>query len=298
MKALIFFIFYFLAASTLAALISGPLFQFIGNDSFRFESWVTRFALLFLILGLIPCFKFFNLSLKSIGHNNSLKDSVKKITLGFLAGLLILSVVMLFLLLLDIRTIDYERSLSVSLIIKALLAGLVVAFIEETLFRGLFFKLSLTWHNAISAIALSSFFYAILHFIKPIIHIDQSTLHIYSGFEVITNAFMALSSLNFGDFFALLMVGTLLAVVRFKTQSLSYCIGLHASWVFLIKICKELTDGNSTSSWSFLTGHYDGIIGWLCFIWLTLCTISYVVFIIKPSKASLFDKHQLDKTSL
>lgn len=289
MKAFIFFISYFLLASALAALISTPLFQLAGNDDFRFESWVTRFALIFLILGLIPCFKLFNLSLKSIGHNIVFIDNVKKISLGFLAGLLILSIVLLCLLQLDVRTIDHDSSLSIALIIKALVAGLIVALIEETLFRGLFFKLSLRWHNAFTAILLSSFFYAILHFIKPIVHIDQTKLHSFSGFEVIANAFMATTSLNPADLLALFMVGCLLAVVRFKTQCLSYCIGLHASWVFLIKICKDLTDSNTGSQWSFLVGNYDGIIGWLCFGWLSLCTISYVIFIIKPSKASLFN---------
>lgn len=287
MKAFIFFIFYFLLASALAALISYPLFHFFGNDAFRFESWVTRLALIFLILGLIPCFKIFNLSNQLIGHTNQDNSRFKQIGMGFIAGLLILSIVILPLLLLDIRIIEEGATLSLSLIIKALLAGLIVALIEETLFRGLFFKLSLRWHNAISAILISSFFYAILHFIKPIAHIDQSQLSIVSGFEVIANAFIALPALHTDDFLALFSVGVLLATVRYKTQSLNYCIGLHASWVFLIKICKDLTDGNDASQWSFLSGHYDGIIGWLSFAWLICCTIVFLVL----------SKNQLQSTS-
>ena len=290
MKAFIFFICYFLIASTLAALISYPLFYFFGDDAFRFESWVTRLALIFLILGLIPCFKIFKLSNQLIGHNNENRSRLKQISIGFIAGLIILSVVIFLLIFLGIRTIEEDASLSLSLILKALLAGFIVAFIEETLFRGLFFKLSLRWHNAISAILISSFFYAILHFIKPIIHIDQSLLHLFSGFEVIANAFIALSSLQADDFLALFSVGVLLATVRYKTQSLNFCIGLHASWVFLIKICKELTDGNSLSQWSFLSGDYDGIIGWFSFAWLTLCTVIFISLTIKPSQRTLFTK--------
>jgi len=286
MKAFIFFIFYFLLASALAALISYPLFYIFGNDAFRFESWVTRLALIFLILGLIPCFKIFNLSNHLLGHNNDNHSRLKQISLGFIAGLIILSVVILLLLFLEVRTIEVGATLSFSLISKALLAGLIVALIEETLFRGLFFKLSLRWHNAASAILISSFFYAILHFIKPITHIDQGQLHIFSGFEVIANAFLALSTLQIDDFLALFSVGILLAIVRFKTQSLNYCIGLHASWVFLIKIFKDLTDESALSQWSFISGDYDGIIGWFSFAWLTLCSIAYVIFIIKPFKES------------
>jgi len=286
MKAFIFFIFYFLIASALAAAISYPLFHFFGNDAFRFESWVTRFALLFLILGLIPCFKYFKLSNQLIGHSQGHLSRLKPISLGFISGLLILGAVIGTLLLLKIRIIEEDAALSLSLITKALLAGLIVAFIEETLFRGLFFKLSYRWHNAISAIFISSFFYAILHFIKPVDHIDQNQLHLFSGFEVIGNAFIALNYLRADDFFALFTVGILLATVRYKTQSLNYCIGLHASWVFLIKIFKDLTDGNSSSDWAFLSGNYDGIIGWLSVAWLTLCTLAYVLFVIRPFKPS------------
>ena len=289
MKAFIFFICYFLIASALAALISYPLFYIFGNDAFRFESWVTRLALIFLILGLIPSFKYLDLSCQLIGHNNLAQSRLKQISIGFISGLLILSVVIFLLLFLQIRTLEPDASLSLSIILKALLAGVTVALIEETLFRGLFFKLSLRWHNAISAILISSFFYAILHFIKPDIHIDQTHLSMISGFEVIMNAFKGLSSLQADDFLALFSVGILLATVRYKTQSLNHCIGLHASWVFLIKICKDLTDGNPSSDWAFLSGNYDGIIGWFSFAWLIVCTIAYVVFVIKPSKQHLFN---------
>ncbi|ORU94250.1 MAG: abortive infection protein [Cycloclasticus sp. symbiont of Bathymodiolus heckerae] len=280
MKASIFFLFYFLIASALAATIAFPLFQAFGNDAYKFESWVTRSALLFLILGLIPSIKYLKLSLDSIGHNVATKSASKQITIGFVIGLIILSVVIASLLVLDVRVISTDIHLTFKLILKALLAGIVVAFIEETLFRGLFFTLTKKWHNATVAVLVSSFFYASLHFIKPLEHIDQNLLTFSSGFEVIFNAFKAFPQLHLDDFFALFVVGVLLALVRLRTQSLTYCIGLHASWVFLIKICKELTDSNKTSDWAFLTGHYDGIIGVMSFAWLALLAIAYAYFII------------------
>lgn len=281
MKATSFFIFYFLIASLMAALIAYPLFQFVGNNSYRFESWVTRSALLFLILGLIPCFKFFKLSLLSIGYNTTFKHSLKQLSKGFVSGLLILGVVVFALIFFDVRTTSADEQLTLKLIVKALLAGIVVALIEETLFRGLFFKLTQTWHNAFTAVFVSSFFYAILHFIKPIEHIDQSVLSIQSGFEVIFNAFSALTSMQAGDFLALFSVGVLLALVRLRTNTLTYCIGLHASWVFLIKIVKELTDNNRHADLAYLTGQYDGIVGLLSFAWIALLSIIYMIYIIK-----------------
>ena len=279
MKACVFFIFYFFAASLLAALFCYPLYLLFTEQTFLFERWVSRFALLFLILGLIPCIKYFKLSLKSLGHNASTYLYIKQVSIGFAVGLVILGLLISSLLVLDIRLINPSATLSSTLLIKSLIAGLIIALIEETLFRGLFFKLTLKWHNALTAVVVSSFFYAILHFIKPIDHIDQNTLTIYSGAEVLLNAFIGLMSMQISDFAALFAVGTLLALVRFKTNSLTFCIGLHASWVFLIKSSKQLTDSNPHSDWSFLTGHYDGIVGWLAFAWLMLLSLVYLMYI-------------------
>jgi hypothetical protein len=104
-------------------------------------------------------------------------------------------------------------------------------------------------------------------------------LNFSSGFEVVINAFSGLALIQIDDFLALLSVGILLALVRLKTNGLLYCIGLHASWVFLLKTTKQLTDSNPHSDWSFLTGGYDGIIGLLSFAWLSLLSIAYVIYI-------------------
>ncbi|MBV1912287.1 MAG: CPBP family intramembrane metalloprotease [Cycloclasticus sp.] len=283
MKATVFFIFYFLMASLIAATIAYPLFQLVGNDTYRFESWVTRSALLFLILGLIPCIKYFDLSLRSLGHNQSFPNFFKKASRGFISGLIILGVVVASLIYLDVRTLADDAQLTLTFILKALAAGLIVALIEETLFRGLFFKLTKKWHGGYTAVLVSSFFYAILHFIKPVEHIEQTLLNFNSGFEVIANAFKGISFMTTDDFFALFVVGILLALVRRQTHTLAYCIGLHASWVFLLKITKELTDGNNVSNLAFLTGQYDGIIGWFSFIWIALLAFAYMIYIIKSN---------------
>ncbi len=287
MKASLFFIFYFLTAAFMAALIAYPLFQLFGSDEFRFERWVTRAALLLLVLGMFPCFRYFNLNFRAIGHNNSVLLFCKQASTGFFAGLLILASVIFLLIFLDIRQVSHDAAITFKLILKALLAGLIVALIEETLFRGFFFKLANIWHQAITAVLLSSFFYALLHFIKPIEHIDQTQLSINTGFEVIINAFEGLLYMPTDDFFALFVVGIFLALVRLRTQTLSYCIGLHASWVFLIKITKDLTETNALSQWAYLTGEYDGIIGYLSIFWLSLLSCAYLIYIMKsPHQAS------------
>ncbi len=278
MKAFVFFLFYFLMASLIAAIISYPLFSFFDNGGYHFERWVTRAALLSLFLGLFACFKLFNLSFYSIGHNSQLSCYFKKSFVGFLYGFTLLSLILSILFFLDIRLFSKDDDLSTLFFIKVLLAGITVALIEETLFRGLFFKITMRWHNPAIAIFISSFFYSILHFIKPLSSIDPNTLSLFSGFEVMANAFYALSELRPDDFMALFSVGILLAVVRYRTNSLAYCIGMHASWVFLLKTTKEFSSSNPSSSFSILVGEYDGIIGWLSFFSLILTSIIYYLY--------------------
>lgn len=278
MKAFVFFVFYFLLASLIAAVISYPLFSFFDNGSYRFERWVTRAALLSLFLGLFVCFKFFGLSFHSLGYNTQFRTHLKKAFTGFLFGLAPLSLVLSILLLLDIRLISPDNELSILFFTKALLAGITVALIEETLFRGLFFKITMRWHKPAIAIFISSFFYSSLHFIKPSTSIDPHTLNLFSGIEVMSSAFFALSELRPDDFMALFSVGVLLALVRYRTKTLAYCIGMHASWVFLLKTTKEFSSSNPASNFSILVGEYDGIIGWFSFSALTLTTIIYYLY--------------------
>jgi len=276
MKATTFFTAYFLTASLVAALISYPIYQFSSIGAYDFERWVNRFALLFLIIGIYPCTKIFKFNTNQLGFNFPFTTFLTKTFIGFLCGLCILGIVIGTLLALDILLIKPNEAISLSLVSKALLSGIVVALIEETLFRGLFFKISLKFHHVSVAIIISSLFYAILHFIKPYSHLDSSSVNWLSGFEVIYYSFAGLSQLSFDDLLALFSVGILLALVRYKTNTLAYCIGLHSSWVLLLKVSNKLTNENSDSSWSFLTGQYDGIIGLLTFFWLTIISITYI----------------------
>ncbi|PCI22845.1 MAG: CPBP family intramembrane metalloprotease [Piscirickettsiaceae bacterium] len=287
MKASLFFLLYFISAALLAAFIAIPLYQTLHTGSFEFESWVTRSALLLLVVGIFPTMKWFQLSNHLIGHNLPIKTFLLKSSKAFLVGLIILGVVIFLLVILDLRLISINEPIGIKLLLKALIAGLVVALIEETLFRGLFFSLSKKWHGVITAVIISSFFYALLHFIKPIDHIDSTSIQWFSGLSVILNAFTAVLSLDITDFLALFSVGVLLAIVRQQTNTLAYCIGLHASWVFLIKISKELSSNNSNADWGFLTGKYDGVIGLLSFGWISIVILIYVIYIIKSRHSAV-----------
>jgi len=281
MKATLFFIFYFLTAAFLAALLIYPLYELVNTDAFRFERWVTRAGLIFLVLGIFPVMKYYQLSYNEIGHKEPLKQYIRILIRSFIIGLPILGIVMLVLFALKALKIDPSAHYPLYFLTKSLLGCLLAALIEETLFRGVFFTLAKKWHGTIAAVLISSFFYATFHFVKPIVHIDEHSLSWLSGFEVMFNAFHALLFADISDYLALFSVGIFLALVRYRTNSLAFTIGLHASWIFLLKMVKEFTSSQPSSEWGFLTGQHDGIIGLLSASWLILLSVIYIFYIIK-----------------
>ncbi len=74
---------------------------------------------------------------------------------------------------------------------------------------------------------------------------------------------------------ALTLAGVFLALVRERTGHIGWCIGLHAGWVFVIQVTRYLTVGNDASPYAFLTGGYDGVIGWLAVGWIGALAVGY-----------------------
>jgi membrane protease YdiL (CAAX protease family) len=77
------------------------------------------------------------------------------------------------------------------------------------------------------------------------------------------------------SFVALLMVGVFLALVRERTGHIGWGIGLHAGWIFVIQTSRRVTEDHPDSSLAFLTGDYDGVIGWLAAAWISLLAALY-----------------------
>jgi len=80
-------------------------------------------------------------------------------------------------------------------------------------------------------------------------------------------------------FFALLMVGIFLAVLRTQVKaSLGLCIGCHTCWVWQIKMSKSLFNTDFSSEYLYLVSSYDGVIGPLVTGWLLLAITGYFVY--------------------
>ncbi len=127
---------------------------------------------------------------------------------------------------------------------KVLPGAVVVALIEELLFRGVLLGIFLRAMRPAPAIALLSFLFAFVHFLQP------PPLARVPDPEAMNAGFVLLGQIfgRFADpmsmisrFLILAAVGVVLAYARYRTASLWLPVGLHIGWVFGVGMFKAAT---------------------------------------------------------
>jgi membrane protease YdiL (CAAX protease family) len=140
---------------------------------------------------------------------------------------------------------------------EALMAGLLVGVIEETLFRGVLcggMRRGMGWWPAI---LLSSAIYSAVHFLErpP----APARVEWWSGLMALSQMLRGIGSVErlVPGFLTLYLAGVLLGVMYWRTGTLFFPMGLHSAWVFCMKLRGWLTragEGSGegrllTSSW-------------------------------------------------
>jgi membrane protease YdiL (CAAX protease family) len=169
----------------------------------------------------------------------------------------------------------------------ACISGIMVAVVEEYLFRGALQGVMIRDGAPRAAIVLSSIVYAALHFVRSTPgHSGSPWGH---GLQVLAHSFdqFVMPAQIVDSFAALLATGIMLALVRWRTGSLAMGIGMHAAWVALIKLAKQFTDPIKDAPFGALIGDYDGVTGWLAFIWLGAIAIGFWIYLEKNSPAPI-----------
>jgi hypothetical protein len=155
----------------------------------------------------------------------------------------------------------------VLLLLGATLTAVVVAVIEELIFRGaLFGILRKTWPWP-AALAVSSAVYASVHFLQKTA-VPQHTDWL-SGIRLLPELFRIPLDGLAPALFTLLLAGAILALVYQRTGTLFMSIGLHAGWIFWLAAYRLLTretPGAARAVW----GSDKLIDGWLPFFILAL----------------------------
>lgn len=272
---------YLLTAATLGALVAYPVYEAL-DGAYSLYKVLNRCTLTLLILGIFPVMKRLRMSPADLGVARSKKAFFSQFARGFVYGLLILMVVVICVVALDIRIVQMDRVTSLSRIIHevslAIIVSLVVALLEETLFRGFMFGALIKYAVPIYAMALTGLYYGALHFMRSDLSIPAVDLNWASGLSVMLDAFkQVINPQHFDAFLALFLASVFLTCVRFYVaNSLAYCIGLHAGWVFTIKLTKAFTELHPAAKWGSAVSNYDGIIGYLSSAWLTLLICAFV----------------------
>ena len=153
----------------------------------------------------------------------------------------------------------------VGTLLGAVGTALVVAVLEEILFRGGLFgglRRFLWWPIAL---IVSSAIYALSHFLQHGEVTGPVTWH--SGLDLLPQMFRGFADFRqlVPGFLCLTLVGILLGLGYQRTGNLYFPIGLHAGWIFWLKIYGSFT---TETNWKLIWFWGSGkmVDGWLAFI--------------------------------
>ena len=162
----------------------------------------------------------------------------------------------------------------VGTIFSAVVTAAIVGTLEEVLFRGGIFgglRRVIYWPFAL---AVSSVIYALVHFFKPAEF--AGTIAWNSGLVLLPQMMAGFANFHalVPGFFNLMLVGILLGLAYQRTGNLYFSIGLHAGWIFWVKIYDTFTaDAPGAAIWFWGTGKM--VDGWLAFFVLVAALLIF-----------------------
>ena len=134
--------------------------------------------------------------------------------------------------------VDFDSAgIIVSKIIKYVLLGCLIGFIEEAFFRGFILQSFMEDMSLPVAVCACSLIYSMLHFFRADVHVATG-FQAFVGFTTIIQFFKPLFFQfikNLPSIIGLFLVGVVLSYAFIQTKSLYLSIGLHSGWIFMMK---------------------------------------------------------------
>lgn len=172
-----------------------------------------------------------------------------------------------------------------------LATALIVAVIEELLFRGAIYgglRRAMRWP---AALGLSSAVYAIVHFMgRPE---NPPTVDWLSGLRVLPTMLAGMMELHtlIPAFLNLTLAGVILGLAYQWTGDLSASVGIHAGWIFWLKFYGFATAGvEGADEWFW--GTRKLVDGWLAFVALVV-VLTAVVFARRRMEARIVAERRM-----
>jgi len=297
MKFITRFLFILVVSALLGALTAPWINNFLVQmewGSFAFDKILNRCVLLWLVVLLILFRKvLFVLSVEQLGLSRS-PGWKRDLGYGLLFGTLSLALLYLILYHVDARILD-NRMFTPKYMRKTFeyaFAALFIGFFEEIFFRGFVLQGFLQTQKRWVAVAMTSFFYALTHFLSPKDFVVEGKVSILFSLKSLLRFFDPL--LYYFDrvlpfFLGLFLLGVILAYARLKTGRLYFSIALHGIWVYWIKIDSGFIRPTYLGGehWFFGDGKViNGFTGWL-FLLVVLVWIHYFVPLKKRSQEAI-----------
>jgi len=279
--------------SLLAAAVLSPLFfqlvHYIDSDASSYiagkpyPEYFDRARLLFVVILFPFLFKYCGLnSRRAIGfRGNSLSLMGRWILYGI--GMIALIYGTQFIFGAIHPREDWTLARQLEKIGLGILGGLIIGIVEETLFRGLVFRIFYTAFKPWTAIICSSLFFAFLHFKLedeamdhiPIaqIGVDDGLVAAWGTMIAFAIGFKALAFLN------LTLVGILAHLTFTRCKNIWAPIGIHAGWVMTILSISKTFDETEHST--LFTGTERVADGYLV---TTYLVIFILIFLKLPAK--------------
>lgn len=285
MRTALVFITIFVSALFFGALFAYPAYMGINTfHEMSFHKVISRTTVLsglFFSLAYVRIYGLFNL--QALGLVAGTHSKRKLFILGFASGVVILTMLDSVLLSLGIYVIDPDVAMTVSylttILLKSIITGILVATIEETIFRGALFAGLRNQANAAIAIFVTSFMYAAVHFIKYRALPDGTVIGWFTGTEIFPAALFRFSNpITIDSFITLFILGCLFAAVRVRSRSLLACIGLHAGIVASLKFFNYLTNYTAGSPFDYLVNKIDHQFGYLASTILLLALFVFYLY--------------------
>ncbi len=297
-KGLVLFLYVYIGASLFAAILTPPAYwltEWVNATNpnnltkylltKRIDIFYDRLRWLPIVVSLPFLLKYCGLfSFKNLGisfDKNAIKTFVKFCLFG-VGSVSAIFVIQHLILGLEIKPdIDFTK-----IILKSFLGSLILAFLEEIVFRGLLMRCIYTAIGTISAILLSSLFFAYKHFKMPAVAWDSisgagHSAEWYSGFTVMFYDSIGIAYDFSPVIFAnLVILGITLCLFYLKTKSLNSAIGFHFGTVFCMLIFKK-TFEHASDKYDLLLGSEWMTDGLLCST--MLCAIMIFALFMKSS---------------
>lgn len=257
-----------------------------------FHRYVDRAVLGLALIGLWPLVR--SLGIKSLPEVGLVRPAGqwKKFGGGFLLGFVSLAIVAAIAFACHARQMSPKLSHGdvVHKLLSAAAGAIIVAILEELLFRGALYGALRKVFHWVVALLISSMIYAIMHYFESAKTTETVTW--LSGLHLLPLMLRNLGNLQavIPGFFNLTLAGVLLGWAYERTGNLYFSIGLHMGWIFWVKayaIVTALTPG--ANAWWWGSGRMAIVNGWIALPVLitTLFVFERQTSRMKPGKANI-----------